>query len=152
MNTLLIAAIVGGTAYLLLTRREESQSVSPNQVVPPTSTGQAGTDPTKPISRPMPWPWPDRHDPIYDDPIVSPRMLGDVDGDGVITENDALLVRQIVAGGYGPWTQDQLWAADVNQDGQISSVDALFIKRHILGLHVIPAIYYELGMPIPQVL
>lgn len=140
MNTLIIA-LAGAGVLLLLTRKPGEPggpSVSPVQV--PNGTGQTGTDTTKPI--PI-------TDPIFDDPIWTDpgvprgRLLGDVDGDGVITENDDRLVLQIAAGGYFIPTAEQLWAADVNQDGKINSLDSLLIKHHLAGSRMLPGIYLE---------
>lgn len=54
-------------------------------------------------------------------------ILGDVDGDGKVTVNDAMeVVAQIQKGGYNE-------KADVNSDGEVSINDANRIVEHLLG-------------------
>jgi hypothetical protein len=57
-------------------------------------------------------------------------VLGDVNGDGVATIADALIIAQCVAGlfaGCGP-------EADVNSDGLATIADALIIAQFVAGL------------------
>lgn len=55
---------------------------------------------------------------------------GDVNGDGVTTIADALLIAQCVAGLTGPCPG----AGDVNGDGQVTIADALLIAQFVAGL------------------
>lgn len=58
--------------------------------------------------------------------------LGDVDGDGVITTKDALMIMQSINGDL-LLTDDQFRRADLNNDGILSSVEALRILQYING-------------------
>jgi hypothetical protein len=58
---------------------------------------------------------------------------GDVNGDGEIRSNDAMLVLQIAAGLMEP-TAYQECAADVNGDSKVRSNDAMIILRTAAGL------------------
>ena len=58
--------------------------------------------------------------------------LGDVDNDGFVTQEDALLVANHTVGNI-QLTPEQLIRADVNGDGIVSSVDALFIAQYAAG-------------------
>ena len=58
--------------------------------------------------------------------------IGDVDGDGVITTKDALMIIQAVNGDL-IMTDDQFKRADLNKDGILSSMEALRILQYING-------------------
>ena len=63
-------------------------------------------------------------------------VKGDVNGDGMITSIDALMVKRHIIQTYkvdGAYSK----AADINGDGKLTSVDALYIKRHIIGTYEI---------------
>jgi hypothetical protein len=60
-------------------------------------------------------------------------VKGDVNGDGKLRSDDAIMALRIAAGLTVP-TDDQLWAADVNDDGRIISNDVIFILRKVAGL------------------
>jgi len=62
-----------------------------------------------------------------------PCVKGDVNNDGSIKSNDAILVLRIVAELLTPTTQ-QLCAADANDDGKVRANDAIVILRKIAGL------------------
>ena len=65
-----------------------------------------------------------------DEPI---GLLGDVDGDGDITANDALaILRQSV--GLENFDENKLLLADVDGDGDITANDALEVLRYSVGL------------------
>lgn len=71
------------------------------------------------------------------DPLAIPnrssfKMMGDVDGDGEITANDALAVLKYSLGQSVHFFIEQ--AADVNKDDKIDSKDALAILKYNLGL------------------
>ena len=57
---------------------------------------------------------------------------GDVDGDGVITTRDALMIIQAINGDL-LLTDDQFQRADLNRDGVLSSSEALRILQYING-------------------
>lgn len=59
-------------------------------------------------------------------------QLGDVDGDGLVTTKDALMIMQVINGDL-ILTDDQFQRADLNKDGQLSSVEALRILQYING-------------------
>lgn len=58
---------------------------------------------------------------------------GDVDGDGWVTQRDAILVADYIVGKV-ELTEEQLGRADVDGDGVITSVDAMFIGQYVSGL------------------
>ena len=55
-----------------------------------------------------------------------------MDGDGVITTKDALMIIQAVNGDL-IMTDDQFKRADLNKDGILSSMEALRILQYING-------------------
>jgi hypothetical protein len=59
-------------------------------------------------------------------------IRGDVNGDGVVNINDALLIARYVAGLNPP--NFILANADYNSDGTVSITDALMVARHVAGL------------------
>jgi hypothetical protein len=63
----------------------------------------------------------------------SSLIKGDVNGDGKIGSNDAIMVLRIVAGLQEP-TEYQKQAGDMNGDGKLSSNDAILILRRAAGL------------------
>ena len=65
---------------------------------------------------------------------IGPACIkGDVNGDGKIRSNDAILALRIAAGLMTP-TPQQECAADINEDGKIRSNDAILILRKAAGL------------------
>jgi hypothetical protein len=62
-----------------------------------------------------------------------PCVKGDVNSNGLIQSNDAILVLRIVAELLVPTTQ-QLCAADANGDGKVKANDAITILRKVVGL------------------
>ncbi|MBM3211716.1 hypothetical protein FJZ33_05835, partial [Candidatus Poribacteria bacterium] len=60
--------------------------------------------------------------------VISDCVKGDVNGDGSIKSNDAILTLRISAGLLVP-TDQQLCAADYNNDKQVKSNDAILILR-----------------------
>ena len=68
-------------------------------------------------------------------PVTEPGIKGDVNGDGSVRSNDAIMALRIVAGLMEP-TEDQKWAADMNGDGNVRSNDAIFILRQVAGLTI----------------
>jgi len=65
--------------------------------------------------------------------IAEGCLKGDVNGDGQIRSNDAILTLRIAAG-LMEATDEQLCAADMNSDGRIRSNDAILILRTAAGL------------------
>ena len=59
-------------------------------------------------------------------------ILGDIDGNGKITPEDAMLLLQMYVG-LIPWTPRALLLGDLNGDGQIDPVDAALILRMVVG-------------------
>jgi hypothetical protein len=68
------------------------------------------------------------------DELPPDGLKGDVNGDGRIRSNDAILTLRISAGMMTA-TEDQEWAADMNDDGRIRSNDAILILREAAGLN-----------------
>ncbi len=58
------------------------------------------------------------------------ELLGDVDGDGVLTDNDYANISGYVSGRYS-LTTEQLKRADVNQDGKVDTDDARILQSWI---------------------
>ena len=58
---------------------------------------------------------------------------GDVDGDGYVTETDALWVAQYNIG-QREFTEEQIRRGDVNGVGEITGVDAMIINQYAIGL------------------
>lgn len=58
--------------------------------------------------------------------------LGDVDGNGIVTTKDALMLMQCINGDL-ILTDDQFKRADLNKDGVLSSVEALRILQYVNG-------------------
>ena len=67
---------------------------------------------------------------VKDASLIS--RLGDVDGDGIISAKDALMILQHI-GGEVLLTDDQFRRADLNSDGELSAVEALRILQFING-------------------
>ena len=67
---------------------------------------------------------------VKDASLIS--RLGDVDGDGVISAKDSLMILQHI-GGEVLLTDDQFRRADLNSDGELSAVEALRILQFING-------------------
>lgn len=72
--------------------------------------------------------------PIRAESIIIPkgRMRGDVDGDGKITQNDILQIRQHSAGSI-TLTGADLWCADANGNGSITAADGQIIDIYLNG-------------------
>jgi len=60
-------------------------------------------------------------------------LRGDVNQDGLVRSNDAILTLRFVVGLDAP-TEYQEWAADMNEDGSIKSNDAILILRVASGM------------------
>ena len=57
----------------------------------------------------------------------------DVNGDGSVTSEDALIVLRYVMGVYTDCPEEWIARMDVNGDGEITSADALYILRYVLN-------------------
>ena len=64
---------------------------------------------------------------------VPPYTLGDVDDDGEVTADDALLTLQAVVG-IVELDETQTLAANVDHDDDVTADDALMILQHVVGL------------------
>ena len=82
--------------------------------------------------------------------VADQVLLGDIDGDGVVTVSDSkLLSLYVLSPTHFPLTEKQLIAADIDQDGKIDSKDMAMLNN-IIG-NIIPGgsaptkkIYYSL--------
>lgn len=82
--------------------------------------------------------------------VADQVLLGDIDGDGVVTVSDSkLLGLYVLSPTHFPLTEKQLIAADIDQDGKIDSKDMAMLNN-IIG-NIIPGgsaptkkIYYSL--------
>ena len=63
---------------------------------------------------------------------VDASSLGDVDGDGIITNKDALMLLQ-AANDLLNLTEEQFIRADINGDGELSAAEALRILQYVSG-------------------
>ena len=63
---------------------------------------------------------------------VSDSSLGDVNGDGLITTLDALMLVQHINGRIN-LSNEQFQRADLNKDGQLSAFEALMILQYVSG-------------------
>lgn len=73
-------------------------------------------------------------------------VTGDVDGDGVVTLNDAQLIFDYVSG-TGSLTRDELIAADIDGDGRVTVADAAQLFHYVNGtLRSIPYVKREGGV------
>ena len=61
------------------------------------------------------------------------RLIGDVDGDGVIQTKDAVLIERYLAGAYTPDALGLL-TADTDGDGAVTDNDAQRIQQYIAGI------------------
>ncbi len=63
---------------------------------------------------------------------ISKDSLGDVDGDGSITNRDALILLQAISHKYN-MTSQEFKRADLNADGKLSAVEALRLLDYVSG-------------------
>jgi hypothetical protein len=59
-------------------------------------------------------------------------ILGDVDGDGFVTPEDAMLILQMIVG-LKEWTPRALLLGDINGDGTVDTTDVALILRMVVG-------------------
>lgn len=129
-----------------------------NITVPLARIGKAlsggNVDPTVPTTAPVPTTEPTTapettepttaHDttepttaPITTEPTTAPIVsviLGDTNGDSLITVADATLIQKVAAG-FETLTDECTKAADVDGNGTINIKDATLIQKHIVGLN-----------------
>ena len=67
------------------------------------------------------------------------RILGDVDGDGSITTEDAIRAAEISANVFIPTPLEEA-AADASGDGTVNALDAALIARHAEGIEDLPQV------------
>ncbi len=77
--------------------------------------------------------------------VTRNRVRGDVDGDGLITANDASLVLRHVVGLIVLTDPAALFAADASRDGTITPYDASLILQAAAGLIVIPSFSIQIA-------
>ncbi len=63
---------------------------------------------------------------------IDKNSLGDVDGDGTVTNKDALILLLAISHKYN-MTEDEFKRADLNSDEQLSAVEALRILHYVTG-------------------
>ena len=63
---------------------------------------------------------------------VDANTLGDVDGDGIITSKDALMLMQ-AANDLLNLSEEQFLRADINGDKELSASEALLILQYVSG-------------------
>lgn len=66
---------------------------------------------------------------------VAPTILGDADGDGIVTIFDVTWIQRLLLDMKVPETFSET-AADVDADGEISIIDATWIQRWLSGMKV----------------
>jgi len=81
--------------------------------------------------------------------VEASHVLGDLDGDGVVTNADADLALEIAVGNLIP-TPEQEAAGDINGDGRINSADAALILRIAAGMPLAPTAAEALSMEVAQ--
>ena len=59
-------------------------------------------------------------------------LLGDINGDGLVTPEDAMLILQMLVG-LIDWTPRALLLGDINGDGLVDTTDAALILRMVVG-------------------
>ena len=65
--------------------------------------------------------------------LAASRLVGDVNGDGNITADDAIIVARLAAG-YGDYAERyDSDVADMNRDGKVTADDAIIIARYAAG-------------------
>lgn len=72
-------------------------------------------------------------------------IYGDISGDGKVSNDDTILLRQALTG-MRELTYDQLDVADVNQDNSVDSLDVQIIRKHIVDNITLP---YDSGDKYP---
>ena len=63
---------------------------------------------------------------------VSSKTVGDIDGNGSVTNKDRFILNRYLAGMAG-YTTINKTAADINGDGKVDNADAEYLTRHLAG-------------------
>lgn len=112
-----------------------------NDPTVPTTTPVPTTEPTTAPITTEPTTAPDTTEPttapITTEPTTAPIVsviLGDTNGDSLITVADATLIQKVAAG-FETLTDERTKAADVDGNGTINIKDATLIQKHIVGLN-----------------
>ena len=71
-------------------------------------------------------------------------IIGDVDGDGSVTVQDATMIQNVLANIQTP-NNNYAATGDVDQDGEVTSADATLILRYKAGL--IPSLPFDPNVP-----
>ena len=107
----------------------------------PTTAPVPTTEPTTAPETTEPTTAPDTTEPttapITTEPTTAPIVsviLGDTNGDSLITVADATLIQKVAAG-FETLTDERTKAADVDGNGTINIKDATLIQKHIVGLN-----------------
>ena len=66
----------------------------------------------------------------------SKYQMGDVNLDGIVNQNDTIIIQQAEVGSY-TLSDDQKNLADINGDGDIDSADAAIIKSTLMGKNTV---------------
>lgn len=66
--------------------------------------------------------------------IEKATLLGDVNGDGKVNVNDAIVMYRVFAGMGGSLSDEQLAVADYNGDGNVNINDAIAIYKTVAGV------------------
>lgn len=105
----------------------------------PTPTTEPATAPvptTEPTTAPVPTTEPTTA-PITTEPTTVPPVsviLGDSNGDNLVTVADATLIQKVAAG-FETLTDKYVKAADVDSNGTINIKDATLIQKYIVGIN-----------------
>ena len=99
-------------------------------------------DPTEPAPTEAPTQAPPTEAPTQAPPTEPAEILGDVDGDGTVTINDAVLIQRADAGIITA-TADMIRRGDVDNDGRLTIFDATLIQRWLNKITV----SYPIGQP-----
>ena len=129
------AAFTNGSYRSFITEARDAIAIVQTPPPPPPPPEPA---PEPPPPEPAPEPPPPEPEPEPEPPPPEPEpepvgICGDVDGDGVVTAADALLIQQHLAG-LITLTPDQLARADVDGDGVVTAIDSLLILQWTAGL------------------
>jgi beta-N-acetylglucosaminidase len=86
----------------------------------------------KPTPTPTPRPTPKPTPP----PSGQKQRLGDLNGDGKISNSDLILIRYHLVG-LRKLNAEEIKRADINKDGRITNADLILIRYHLVGLREI---------------
>ncbi|MBL8961960.1 MAG: hypothetical protein JNJ98_19010 [Gemmatimonadetes bacterium] len=81
---------------------------------------------------------------------TTPVRRGDVDSDGRLTAQDALVIQQAIIGVHPSSSENLFPNGDANCDGQLTSVDAMLVLRASVGLSTTGTCAGTLARPISE--